>query len=220
MFGPRINYKVIMVVALLVFAISSIIILDFRLKSSILEIAKAKAQVDGVEKINLIVNEKIVSGIKYDDIVRIHKDDKGRIALIQQDTVALNKIMATTLTELSKALNKDEDKNISIPLGQLSGSRILAGYGPKIKVKILPVTQVHVDILNKFEQAGINQTRHLIYFQINNTVKVAVPFLDDEVKVSAIIPLAETIIVGEVPETYVNFNGQSELLYPFLKDIN
>jgi sporulation protein YunB len=209
-----------MVVALLVFAISSIIILDFRLKSSILEIAKAKAQVDGVEKINLIVNEKIVSGIKYDDIVRIHKDDKGRIALIQQDTVALNKIMATTLTELSKALNKDEDKNISIPLGQLSGSRILAGYGPKIKVKILPVTQVHVDILNKFEQAGINQTRHLIYFQINNTVKVAVPFLDDEVKVSAIIPLAETIIVGEVPETYVNFNGQSELLYPFLKDIN
>jgi len=220
LFGPRINYKVIMVVALLVFAISSIIILDFRLKSSILEIAKAKAQVDGVEKINLIVNEKIVSGIKYDDIVRIHKDDKGRIALIQQDTVALNKIMATTLTELSKALNKDEDKNISIPLGQLSGSRILAGYGPKIKVKILPVTQVHVDILNKFEQAGINQTRHLIYFQINNTVKVAVPFLDDEVKVSAIIPLAETIIVGEVPETYVNFNGQSELLYPFLKDIN
>lgn len=221
MFGPRINFMAILIVGILVLAISSLIALDFKLKSSILEIAKAKAQVNGMESINRIVNDKIVSGIEYDDIVYVHKDNTGRIVLIQPDTVVLSKLMATTVTEVSKALYKeDKDNSVSIPLGQLSGSRILAGYGPKIKVKIIPATQIHVDILNKFEQAGINQTRHLIYFKINNTVKVAVPFMDEEVKVSAIIPLAETIIVGEVPKTYVNFNGQSELLYPFLKDYN
>jgi len=217
-FRRRINWGVIIGLIVLILTLTTVLLIDFRVKASLLQIAKAKVQVSGVEAINKIVNQKIVSQIEYKDIVYVHKDDKGRIVLIQPNTIMLNKIMADTIGEVANSLGAMQEDSISIPAGQLSGSNILAGYGPKMKVKIIPAGQVHVDVLNKFEQAGINQTRHLIYFKIDSDIKVAVPFLDDEVKVSAVIPLAETIIVGDVPETYVNFRGQDEMIYPFVKD--
>ncbi|MEN6325103.1 MAG: sporulation protein YunB [Syntrophomonas sp.] len=212
MFGPRINWLPIIILLALFTILSSFLLIDFKLKSSILEIAKSKAQVQAMRSINEIVSRKVVPRIEYKDIVYVHKDDYGRIVLIQPNTLMLNSIMAETIVEVSKTLEKLEDNNISIPLGQLSGFRILAGYGPKMKVKIVSVAQVNVKVLDKFEQAGINQTRHLIYFQINSKIKIAVPFLNDEVQVSDTIPLAETIIVGEVPKTYVNFNGKKDIL--------
>ncbi|MDD3270399.1 MAG: sporulation protein YunB [Syntrophomonadaceae bacterium] len=212
MFGPRINWLPIILLLALFTILSSFLLMDYKLKSSVLEIAKSKAQVSGMASINEIVSKQVVPSIEYKDIVYIHKDNDGRIVLIQPNTLMLNAIMAETVVEVSKDLEKLEENNISIPLGQLSGFRILAGYGPKMKVKIVSAAQVNVKVLNKFEQAGINQTRHLIYFQINSKIRVAVPFLDDEVTVSTTIPLAETIIVGEVPDTFVDFNNTKDIL--------
>ncbi len=212
MFGPRINWLPIILLLALFTILSSFLFIDFKLKSSVLEIAKSKAQVQAMKSINEVVSKKVVPRIEYKDIVYVHKDDYGRIVLIQPNTLMLNSIMAETVVDVSRAMEKLEDNNISIPLGQLSGFRILAGYGPKMKVKIVSVAQVNVKVLDKFEQAGINQTRHLIYFQINSKIKIAVPFLNDDVQVSTTIPLAETIIVGEVPKTYVNFDGKKDIL--------
>ncbi|MDD2621303.1 MAG: sporulation protein YunB [Syntrophomonadaceae bacterium] len=212
MFGPRINWLPIVILLALFIIASSFILIDFKLKSSILEIAKSKAQIKATESINEVVGKKVVTRIEYKDIVYVHKDDHGRIVLIQPNTLMLNSIMAETVVEVSRALEALQENSINIPLGQLSGFKILAGYGPKMKVKIVSAAQINVEVLNKFEQAGINQTRHLIYFQVNSKIKVAVPFLNDEVMVSTTIPLAETIIVGEVPNTYVNFSGKKDIL--------
>lgn len=217
MFGPRRNIAVLLVLVLVVVMGFSLIIVDFKLKASVLEIAKAQAQVRGAETISRVVNEQVVSQVEYKDIVSVHKDSKGRIVMVQPNTVMLNKIMADTIIQVSRGMGEMEEETISVPLGQLSGSHLLAGYGPRVMVKTIAAGQVHVNVLNKFEQSGINQTRHLIYFEINSDIKIAVPFMKEEVKVSTIIPLAETIIVGEVPETYVNFTGGSEALYPFIE---
>ena len=137
--------------------------------------------------------------------------------LIQPNTIILNQMMADTTIETTKALDKLSIDTIEIPLGQITGSKILAGYGPKMKVKIIPVGQVYVDVLNKFDAAGINQTRHLIYFNISSKVKVAVPFINEEINVSTTIPLAESIIIGEVPETYINIGDGKIPIYPLLR---
>lgn len=218
MFRSRMNWVPILGIIIVLFIAGSFFIIDLKLKSSLLQIAKSKAQTSGVEAINRIVNREIVSQVKYEDIVCVHKDNDGRIVLVQPNTIVLNKIMAVTVTEISDSMGKMQEDTIVIPLGELSGVKFLAGYGPKMKVKIIPAGEVHVDVLNKFEQAGINQTRHLIYFKVESKMKVAVPFLNDEVKVAAVIPLAETIIVGDVPQTYVNFRGQDDVLYPFIKN--
>ncbi|HZK42696.1 MAG TPA: sporulation protein YunB [Syntrophomonadaceae bacterium] len=194
---------------------TSIIYADFKVKASLIQIAKAKVQVGGTKAVNQVVNDKIVSNIEYKDIVCVHKDERGRIVLIQPNTVMLNKIMSTTVIEISESLEKLQADSIEIPMGQITGSSLLAGYGPRLKVKIVPSGEVYVEVLNKFEAAGINQTRHLIYFKIRNKLKIAVPFLNETIEVSTTVPLAETIVVGEVPDTFVDVKGYTEALYPF-----
>lgn len=216
MINPRINWALLLIIIALIILALSLAVIDYKVKVSMVEIARSKVQVEGVKTINKIVNERIVAEVEYRDIVCVHKDDKGRVVLIQPNTIVLNQMMAATIEEVSSSIIDAQENMISIPLGQITGSDILAGYGPKIKIKIIPTGEVHVKVLDKFEQAGINQTRHLIYLQVENRLKVAVPLINDDVKVRATIPLAETIIVGDVPQTYVDFKGESEMIYPFI----
>lgn len=216
MFRRRINYYPFLLLILAVAFLLSAFILDYKLKASIIEIARAKAQIKVMEKINMVINEQIVANVEYRDIVEIHKDKDDRIVLLQPNTILLNKMMAGSVIEITRAMDKLTEESIEIPLGQITGSKILAGYGPKIKVRMITAGQINVDVLDKFEEASINQTRHLIYFHISSQVKVAVPFLDEEVKVATTIPLAETIIIGNVPETYVGLKNDKVPIYPFM----
>ena len=218
LFRKRINFLPLAIISIIIVLASFILFIDLRLKASILEIAKSKAQITGVELIHQVVSERITVSIDYEDIVFVHKDKEEKITLIQANTVILNQIMAKTIIETSDSFSKLSEETFEIPLGQITGSKLIAGYGPKIKVKMIPAPQVKVEVYNKFEEAGINQTRHAIYFQISSTINIAVPFLNDDVSVLATVPLAETIIIGDVPHTYVNFTGSSELLYPFIKE--
>ncbi|HBQ27774.1 MAG TPA: sporulation protein YunB [Syntrophomonas sp.] len=192
------------------------IIIDVKIKSSALQLARSKAQLSETAAINRIVNERVVNEIEYRELVTIHKDDHGRIVMIQPNTIMLNKIMTETIIEVANEASQIREDSISIPVGQLLGPAFIAGYGPKIKIKIIPAGEIKVNVLNKFDQAGVNQTRHLIYFKIDSNIKIAVPYLDETIKVSTVIPLAETIIVGEVPKTYLNFSGNKDSLYPLM----
>ena len=204
-------------VLLIAFLVFSIVFIDYKLKSSLLEIAQSKAQLKTVEMINNVVNEKVVGETDYTSIVNVHTDEQGKIVMVQPNTIELNRIMSRTVGEVAHSLGDMEGERIDIPIGQLTGSLILAGYGPRLKVRVIPTGQVQVNVQNKFEQAGINQSRHLIYLMINTNLRIAVPFMDRDVKVTTTIPLAETIIVGEVPETYVNFTGSPGELYPLIR---
>lgn len=202
---------VIMLVLILLF-----FLIDLRLKASILELAQAKAQIKVTELINAAVSDKIVRETEYKDIVYVHKDDEGRIVMIQANTIILNQIMAKTTSAVLAGF-KDGEDSVSVPMGQITGMTLLSNSGPRIKVRIIPTRQLNVSVQDQFEQAGINQTRHRIYLQINSRVKIAVPLMGKDFNVVTTIPMAETIIVGEVPDTYVNFNGSADHLYPLMK---
>lgn len=217
MLGRRSAGPLLAVVVIAVL-IASFLAVDLKLKASTIAIAKAQAQVVGVRLISNVVSDKVVSQVRYDDLVMVHKDSSGRIVLIQPNTVMLNKIMASTVLEVTQSMGGQmKDATIKVPLGQLTGSNLLSGYGPKIQVRIIPVGQVYVEVEDKFEQAGINQTRHLINFNIRAVLQVAVPLVKENVEVNTTIPLAETIVVGDVPQTYVNMTGGKELIYPYIK---
>jgi sporulation protein YunB len=215
-FGRRKPKKVVWVGAFLIILFIFLYI-DFRLKASILQLSKSSVQLQGTEILNRIVNEEVVAQVKYDDMVVIHKDNDGRIVLIQPNTVVLNRLIASTVQVLSHSMGEMKEDSVEIPVGQLSGLKILAAWGPTMKVKIIPSSEVHVELEDRFEQAGINQTRHLISMNIATKMKVAVPYLSDEVEVGSTIPLAETIIVGDVPSNYVNFKSSESDLYRFIQ---
>ena len=204
-------------IAMLILISLSIIYSDYKIKMSLMEIAESKAQIEETEIIHRIINEQVVNHIEYTDIVTIHKDDKGKIVLIQPDTIMMNKIMSNTVMEIAHALNTMGEREIRIPMGALFGSKYWLDMD-RYEGENNSTGQVYVQFMNKFDQAGINQTRHLVYFNVDSKIKIAVPFINEEIKVSTTVPIAETIIVGEVPDTYVNFINDGKQLSRLLTE--
>lgn len=193
------------VALVLLLLLAGFLLLDAKIKNSVLAVAESQAQLSTAELIQATVLNNVVSKVDYEDMVTVYQDDSGRIILLQANTVELNRIMAQVLEELSVGLQQLGESTIEIPLGQVTGISFLSGYGPRLGIRMIPAGKLYVDIDNRFEQAGINQTRHLIYLQIDTVIKIAVPFMTQEVLAQSVVPLAESIIVGEVPQTYINF---------------
>lgn len=181
---------------------------DTMLRPAIYDIARVRAIQIATEIINSSVQQKVgSSNLQYSDFILIHKDSQGRIVLMQANTVKMNQLAADVTLAVQGALKRLEDERFYIPLGQVTGSYFLADTGPRIKVSVMPVGIVRVDVKDKFENAGINQTRHKIYLQFETEVRIIVPFISGETKVATHVPIAESIIVGDVPTTFVTLPG-------------
>lgn len=176
---------------------------EIHLKPTILTIAEARATVIATQEINKIVNDKVSNTIDPQSLVNVKFDSKGKVVLIQPNTMEFNKLAADTTIKVQEALRGITEEKIYIPLGQVFGSQILASYGPKITVTLLPIGTVQVKVFDKFEQAGINQTRHMVYLVATTRVRIVIPLVSKSVEVQTQVPVAENVIVGEVPNTYV-----------------
>lgn len=204
---PRFSAKIVVVVIVLaLIVIIPFTIMERNLKPTILAIASAYAEQIAVDAIQNAVNEKVAKTVEYKDLIFIRTDNRGRIVLMQANTIRINNLAAETTLDIQKSLAKLEGKVIPIPLGQVLQSQLLASYGPKIKVTLVPIGTVKVKVIDDFQQAGINQTRHRLYLNVYGKVKIVIPMASDYVEVASQVPIAETIIVGEVPQTYLNLD--------------
>ncbi len=174
--------------------------------------SEAKVQYMATIAMNNAVKEILGSDIKYTDLINILTDNNGKITMIQANTVKMNALAAEASSCTLNEITKMGDQGIEVPLGSIFNSRILAGMGPNIKIRIIPVGSVSNEFATEFENAGINQTRHKIFLNMRAQVRVVVPLGSDVVTVSAKIPISESIIVGEVPDYYVNVDDKGKIL--------
>ncbi len=194
-------------------------ILELSFRPTITEVAEVKARLLATEAINKAIYDQVVSAVHYQDLIIIHKNNNNEITMMQANTLAIRKIQAETTLAIQNILEELSAEGFKIPMGQILGSRLLAAYGPKINVRLIPAGTVKVDILNSFDEAGINQIRHLIYLDVESNVKIVVPLFDSTAKVSTRVPIAETIIVGPVPDTFVKLDLGSSFLNNSLDNI-
>jgi sporulation protein YunB len=99
---------------------------------------------------------------------------------------------------------------IRIPIGNFTGNELLAGRGPKIEVKIVPVGSVSTDYKTEFISTGINQKRHRIYLEIKSKMTIVAPFTNKTVEVINNVNVAETVLIGNVPDTFYNLEGLTD----------
>ncbi|AEF94082.1 sporulation protein YunB [Desulfotomaculum nigrificans CO-1-SRB] len=181
---------------------------DRVLQPTLFSLAKVQAIHMATEILNQTVYDKLSDKqIKYQDLVQIHKDASGKIVLMQADAVKINQLSTEMTLKVQQSLRNLNDEHIGIPLGQLLGIHLLAALGPEFTVHMIPVGTVRVDIIDKFEGAGINQTRHLIWLDLSSEFRIAVPLYNEAFKVNTKVPLAEYIIVGDVPPALVTLQG-------------
>ena len=109
-------------------------------------------------------------------------------------------------------------RELSIPIGTLTGSALLAGRGPRISVRMESVGSSSARFENRFDSAGINQTNHQIALEVDVSVSILLPGFTTATTVSTAVTVAETVIVGSVPETYTYFSTTPDTYEEDLKD--
>lgn len=184
--------------------IGSFIYIDNSLTPTIKVLAETKAEELANRSINKAVAEIIKDEINYSDLMNTKVDNEGKITMIESNTVMMNKIASDVALKIQEELKQVKTTTSYIPIGTALGSPILAKYGPQLKVSIEPIGTVYVNFKTDFEDAGINQTRHRIYLEVATKVKVVIPLTTDTKEVKAEIPICETVIVGDVPNSYIN----------------
>ena len=194
----------IIVIASFLVIIYAFIFVDQQVRPTIQALSEVEARIIGAQGINNGVSKALKYGVDYNNLIKVMKDDQGNITLMQADTIAINILAAKIISSIQEEMEAVETKILKIPMGNVVGSQLLANHGPKLEIEIIPIGSVEADFYTEFEQAGINQTIHRIYIAINTKVQVIVPLSSDVVEITSNVPIAETVIVGEVPNFYMN----------------
>lgn len=212
----RKNHKNISVIIIIIFIIVIfdilIVFFDKRVMPQVTEIATIMAKTQTLN----IINEKSVTilsqDFKYDEMVKIEKDSQGNIILMQADTAKLNYIASKLSTECNAELSDMKNSAIKVPLGWMSDNSAFYSLGPKITVQVEPIGNIVTSYESKFESAGINQTRHKIYLNVDAKIKLKLPLKDQDTEVTTQIPVSDTIIVGKIPNATLGLptNDQSK----------
>lgn len=153
------------------------------------------------------------SEIPYDGLVKVTFDDSKNVTAVETNTFVVNTVKSQILDCVLRSLRDMEQADLKIPLGTLMGWQIFSARGPMVHFKMLPAGTVNTQIISQFEEAGINQTNHRIYLKIVCTVTGLIPGYPVNVEVENEFCLAETVVVGRVPESYTHvISDDSELI--------
>jgi len=150
-------------------------------------------------------SNKVLDNIDYNNIVTIEKDGENRV--LKTDVVIINKIASDIALEAERQFKELENEKIKIPIGALTGNKYLAGSGPNINIQVIPTGNILTEIKNEFESSGINQTVYRIYLELTSKVSIISQHKAIEENIVNQVLLVETVIVGEVPESYYNLEG-------------
>ncbi|MBP5378821.1 MAG: sporulation protein YunB [Ruminococcus sp.] len=135
----------------------------------------------------------------YCDFAAVLYDDKKKVTAIETLPYNINKVQSVLGCLINEKLEETNRKNAEISIGSLTGSGILTGKGPKIKIRISPIGSAHINIKSEFTDAGINQTCHRIFALITVKMTSAVPLYSFDTSTDFKFLIAENIIVGSVP---------------------
>ena len=202
--------KIKIFVFLLVFtAFSAFLFLKIekRISTVVAEISENAVKAEAAVIINQSIFNKLEKdGITYDNLIFTEKDNNGKITALKTNVIELNKLQSELSLIILESLSEFKETNMEIPFGTALGIEWLSGSGPGIKVEVMPVGTVDTEIKSEIVSAGINQSHHRIILNVkaNFTIVSAVSNIPTSIEINVCI--AETVIVGEVPQSYANIN--------------
>ena len=157
---------------------------------------------------NDAIARQIASGdIRYDRIVYFEKDLDGRITALKTNMSEVNRLKTDILNLINDEILALDTMDIGIPLGSLILPQFFSGKGPHIPVHILSIRNSDASFASNFSQAGINQTLHQVTMKVSIDVSVLVLGQTASFTMESQVVVAETVIVGQVPNTFLQTGG-------------
>lgn len=162
--------------------------------------------------INMAVSNVINRSISYDALIDINYSAQGEIVSFSANQYEINTITREIVKEAQNQMNYLGSDGLKINIGTFSGMPFLIGRGPKVKLKLVPIGAVNGEFVSEFDSVGINMTKHTLFLFIIVHVSIVMPIKSYEVYSKNQVLLAESIIVGKVPEVYLNGGSLGESL--------
>lgn len=151
-----------------------------------------------------------LSTVKYDDLIDTTYKD-GEIVSITANSSVINNLANALAIETQRELDLQSTTNLKIPVGTVSGIAFLTGKGFNVTFDVQPIGNVTCSFSTSFTSSGINQTIHKIFVLVNSSAMVVLPFNSQKVSKTIEYLVAECLIVGKVPQTYINVTSLGEL---------
>lgn len=205
--------RVLAVLLCVIVAVTALFVaLDVKVRPIIKEMAESEAE----SYCNLIISDAITeameqSTVRYSDLVSVTPgSDTGTPGVLSANIAAINTLKAELTAVVQKKMDAYDKNVIELRMGTLLGSTLFTDRGPMVHVRIIPVSNVRSSISNQFTSAGINQTLHRIMMQIVVDVSVILPGYSTMTTVTTDFCIAETIIIGAVPQSYFEVKPNSQ----------
>ena len=188
------------------------LMMERNFKPLVFSLAEARSAAMASQVLYGALAEATEDGVNYDDLMNVRMDEQGKVALLSANTMRMNRLADRAGEAALRRLGNMTSERVSVPLGAALGMTLFAGSGPGIPVSIVPIGSVATEFATEFEACGINQTRHKVYLQLTASIRIVIPTGAKTTQVSANMLVAESIIVGSVPEGFVGYDlGEEEL---------
>lgn len=176
----------------------------FFLKDLSAQIAVSDASDIVTARINNTISDIMREGDYGGDyFVSFEKTATGELTAINSNMARINALSAEILDRVV-GVTENHTLTVEIPVGNLTGMSLLMGRGPKVPVKIIVLTSSRVEFNNSVVTAGINQTKHQINLEVIVDIDVLIPWGTESTQVVTEVLIADTVIVGKVPDTFLN----------------
>ena len=175
------------------------------------DVSTAIAVSDASDAVTVSINNAIADIMRDGDysadyFVTFEKSEAGEITAISSNMARINALSAKILDRIVGATDTHM-LTVNIPVGNLTGVSVLMGRGPKVPVKIITMTSSRVEFNNSIVTAGINQTKHQINLEVIVDIDILVPWGTESTQVVTEVLIADTIVVGRVPDTYLSMDA-------------
>jgi len=190
----------------------TLVVLYFGIRSQygsvVRSLAETQVQNSTSDLINDAIDQQITSGnIQYDRIVYFEKDLNGKITALKTNMSEVNRLKTSILNTINREILALDTADLGIPIGSLILPEFLSGRGPYIPIHIMSIRNSEATFTSNFSEAGINQTLQQLVMEIRVDVTVLVLGRTDSFTVTSQVVVAETIIVGDVPDTFLQSGG-------------
>lgn len=187
----------------LFFLIFLIWLIFTKLQPSFIEYAKVYSNNIANEVVNSAVDDVFVKE-EYQSLAKIMENSSENIKAIETDTAKINRLKSAIIQSMQKNIDSHKSDTVYVPLGSCSNLYFLAGLGPKVPIRIYPVSIVNADFKESFDSVGINQVKHKLYLDVSMKMSFVGMMFAQSNTVETSVLLNETIIVGDTPTYYGN----------------
>lgn len=180
-------------------------LVDSQLRPLLESTAQSQATILSTRAVNDAVTEELAKqGVGYEDLVHVTQTSGGKVTSIESDVVQINLMKSKITSAIQDRLSENDIQSTGIPLGNLLGSNYLVGRGPLIPLKITLAGTVVTELQSQFLSAGINQTKHELTLSVKARIYIQMPGYYTTAEITTNFLVAETVIVGEVPDAFTN----------------